>query len=353
MNQHVSMQKSKRQDQQHGRCFDVAILLTERFSLLSLASLTDVFESVQTASPSDYVNVSLLTASGKIIGSHSNVKIVPDGRLSDYYANEKSLSKPDLFIVCSGKQLSEPDEGNLLALTRWCRVTATPLCVIGAAIRTIAQSGHITRGTDHWSRIPVNRETCPEVEFEECIFVCDRKLVSCSGELGAMDFALNWVEANVNAKVADWTRNNLLLQSVRNPERKQTCTIADRYRGIPRVLEAAIQMMVDNLEEPLPIREIADVLGTSTRQLERLFKRDLDTSPLKFYRAQQLELGRCLIEDSNMPVSEISIVCGFQSCASFAKLFKNRFGKTPSEYRRSRTCTELCIPKSDIGRPTL
>jgi len=336
MTQLQSISATNRHEYLNRRYSKVAVLLTEQFSLLSLTSLTDVLDMVQVASSVHYVDVSLHTLSGDTIRSRSGVKVVPDCSLSDGFPRKGQVPKPDMYFICSGKKLSQNEADSILALVRRCRVSAIPVCVIGAAIPLIAQSGHLSKGTDHWSRIPVNRETCPNVEFQECIFVRDGKLVSCSGELGAMDFALHWVEANICAKAAAWIRSHLLLQSVRSAGRKQTCTTADRYRGIPKKLEHAIELMLDHMEELLPIQEIADRVGMSTRQLERLFKQELNTSPLKFYRAQQLDLGWRLIEDTNMQISEISVACGFMSTSSFATLFKDKFGQTPMAFRKSR-----------------
>ncbi|KIC08598.1 hypothetical protein RA19_19300 [Leisingera sp. ANG-M1] len=319
----------------HRRYFNAAILLTEGFSLLSLTSLTDVLDAVQTASPSDCVDVSLLTLDGTPVRSRSKVLVAPDAALADR-GRQDSMPKPDVYVICSGAQMSAAAAAAALELVRKCRASATPVCAIGAAIRVIAQSGHITKGTDHWSRIPANRETLPHIEFEDSIFVRDGNLFSCSGELGAMDFALNWVEGNISAETAGRIRNYLLLQSARSADRNQTCSAADRFRGAPVKLQKAIDLMLANMEEPLTVNEIAATIGLSVRQVERMFLRHLGTSPVRFYRKQRLELGRSLVEDTNMPVTEIALACGFKSLSSFIKLFRNSFGATPVTFRASK-----------------
>ncbi|EBA14756.1 Helix-turn-helix, AraC type:ThiJ/PfpI [Roseobacter sp. SK209-2-6] len=318
------------------RLFNAAILITEGFSLLSLTSLIDVLDAVQTASPLACVDVTILTLDGTPVRARSKVQIASDGSLLDNLRRDTLLPRPDVYAVCSGPQMSAAETALTLELVRKCRLSSTPVCAMGAAVRVIAQSGLITKGTDHWSRIPANRETLPHIDFEDSIFVKDGNLISCSGELGAMDFALNWVENNISTETATRIRNYLLLQSTRSADRAQTCSAADRYRGAPPKLQQAINLMLDNLEEPLSVNTIAAIIGLSVRQVERLFLRYLGTSPVRFYRMERLELGRSLVEDTNMPITEIALACGFKSLSSFIKLFRNNFGATPITFRASK-----------------
>ncbi|KIC21134.1 GlxA family transcriptional regulator [Leisingera sp. ANG-Vp] len=327
---------SARPSKPQRHCFNAAILLTEGFSLLSLTSLTDVLDAVQAASPQDSAKVSLLTPDGAPVRSRSKVLVAPDTALPDRQQHGGPLSKPDVYVICSGARLADRDAASVLELVRQCRANATPVCVMGGAIRLIAKSGHITRGTDHWSRIPAGREALPHIEFEDSIFVRDGNLYSCSGELGAMDFALNWVEDKISGEAAARIRNYLLLQSARSADRAQTCSAADRYRGAPVKLQKAIDLMLENMEEPLTVSDIATAIGLSVRQIERMFLRHLGTSPVRFYRMQRLELGRSLVEDTNMPVTEIALACGFKSLSAFIKLFRSRFGATPVTFRTSK-----------------
>ena len=318
------------------RCFRAAILLTEGFSLLSLTSLTDVLGAVQAMSPGDFVSVSLLSVDGTAIRSSSKVQVVPDGALADSLPSRASIPGPDIYIICSGVQIPACGAAAAERLVRHCKNMAAPVCLIGAVIRVITMSGHMSKGTDHWSRLSASRERLPHVEFKDTIFVRDGNVISCPGEMGAMDFALNWVADNVSSGAAAKIRNYLLLQSVRSADRTQTCTVADRYRGVPDKLQNAIGVMLGNLETPLHISEIAQRTGLSVRQLERLFSRHLGTSPMAFYRKQRLDLGRSLVEDTAMQVTEVALACGFQSLSAFSKLFRKEFGATPMALRAAR-----------------
>lgn len=315
---------------------NVVIVLTPGFSLLSLASLTDVLDAVGAVSAKNRVQVRMLSVDGQVVQSRSRGQILPDGPLETEYGLSETLSRSDAVIVCSGLELTEADHKATMKIVRWCRRAAVPVCLMGAAVRAAAETGHLTKGTDHWSRIHANSETMPYVEFSNAIFVEDGNLATCCGELGAMDFALHWVSTRISPNVTAKIRNHLILSSARSADRAQTCTVSDTYKGAPAQLQRIIGVMLENLEnldEPLTMSSVAERAGLSIRQVERLFARHLSTSPVKFYRTKQFERARALIEDTNMTVTEVALACGFSSFSAFGRGFRKQFGIAPAKLR--------------------
>lgn len=98
-------------------------------------------------------------------------------------------------------------------------------------------------------------------------------------------------------------------------------------------LETTIATMEDHLEAPLSTADLAAVAGLSVRQFERKFKTFLGQSPMTFYRSLRLRRARTLIEQTALPVSEISAACGFGSPSNFSKLYASAFGVSPSQRR--------------------
>ena len=92
--------------------------------------------------------------------------------------------------------------------------------------------------------------------------------------------------------------------------------------------------MQDNIEEPVPINEIVDELGISTRSLERKFKTFLGTTPNGFYREMRLSKANNLLLNTTMSVREIGLACGFPN--GFSSLYKSFFGITPFVLRKRR-----------------
>jgi transcriptional regulator GlxA family with amidase domain len=96
--------------------------------------------------------------------------------------------------------------------------------------------------------------------------------------------------------------------------------------------------MQENMEEPVPISELVDRLGISTRSLERKFKTFLGSTPNTFYREMRLSKANNLLLNTTMSVREIGLACGFPS--GFSGLYKSFFGITPFALRKSRRMGE-------------
>ncbi|MBF9053043.1 helix-turn-helix domain-containing protein [Rhodobacterales bacterium LSUCC1028] len=79
--------------------------------------------------------------------------------------------------------------------------------------------------------------------------------------------------------------------------------------------------------------EICQYAGISSRQLERLFKRYLNTTPKKHLLGVRLAKARQLLQQTEMSVTEITLACGFENTSHFARLYRRAFGIAPREQR--------------------
>jgi AraC family transcriptional regulator, glycine betaine-responsive activator len=94
------------------------------------------------------------------------------------------------------------------------------------------------------------------------------------------------------------------------------------------------QLMEENIEKPLSLERIAKTTGLSRRQIERLFKRDLNTVPKRYYLEMRLKRARELLLQTAMPIMDITAACGFQSPPHFSKCYRNQYGYPPSAERK-------------------
>ncbi|MEY5037484.1 MAG: hypothetical protein RL472_590, partial [Pseudomonadota bacterium] len=69
--------------------------------------------------------------------------------------------------------------------------------------------------------------------------------------------------------------------------------------------------------------------GISTRQLERLFVRFLNSTPKHYFMEMRLNRARNLLVQSEQSVTEIAMACGFQTTSHFSKVFRAHFGTSP------------------------
>ena len=82
--------------------------------------------------------------------------------------------------------------------------------------------------------------------------------------------------------------------------------------------------------EPIPIRDVAYRLSISSRQLERLFQKEISMRPSSFYRMIRLRYAQSLLLQGEMSITQVAIETGFSDCAHFSRQFKAMFGHNPS-----------------------
>lgn len=101
-----------------------------------------------------------------------------------------------------------------------------------------------------------------------------------------------------------------------------------------KLLKKAARIIETHLDNPeLTPTSVAAQMGTSVRNLHRVFARHLLT-PGKYIIEERLTLcAQRLKQDSDAQISNIAMDCGFVDLSHFSKLFKARFGVTAREFR--------------------
>lgn len=101
----------------------------------------------------------------------------------------------------------------------------------------------------------------------------------------------------------------------------------------------SIQEMIAFLEcnyiENIPVSRLAAMCNMSLTAFRKSFKEHAGTSPVKFRNDLKLKKAKEMLETTEYNISEISDILGFTDIYYFSKLFKNRYGCTPSAYKKN------------------
>ncbi len=112
--------------------------------------------------------------------------------------------------------------------------------------------------------------------------------------------------------------------------RQSTDTLAITDRAVIR----AIKFIRENSGKPVQVREVANIAGVSRRVLERRFKKVLGSTPADHVRHSHLERAKQLLNDTDLPMSDIAESSGFGSSAYMSYIFRKELGISPLSYRR-------------------
>ena len=120
---------------------------------------------------------------------------------------------------------------------------------------------------------------------------------------------------------------------IREPTDRQRMELRSRLGVSHPKLLAVVKTMEDNLEEPLAQTDIARMTNLSTRQLERLFRKYLNTTPTRYYLNLRLARARHLLRQTSMSILSVALACGFVSASHFSKCYRECYGRTPRAER--------------------
>jgi AraC-like DNA-binding protein len=92
-------------------------------------------------------------------------------------------------------------------------------------------------------------------------------------------------------------------------------------------------IMQNNFTFNLTINDYAKLACKSVPTFNREFKRIFNTSPARWIAKRRLAMATELLENSSQPIAEISYECGFQNQGHFSRVFKDKMGISPLQFR--------------------
>lgn len=191
-------------------------------------------------------------------------------------------------------------------------------------------------------RVSVNWETYQQFaeQFERSIvtqqiFEIDRDRATCAGGLASVDFMLAMIAREHGPELAERIADALGVGALRAAEERQRIPYVTAPGERHPRLNDALLLMEANVEDPLTTDEIANLVGVSRRQLERLFRQYLGAMPSKYYLSLRLTKARMQLQRTSKSIVQVSLACGFSSAAHFSNAYRERFGVTPREERRN------------------
>ena len=243
--------------------------------------------------------------------------------------------RDEKLILVSGINVQNHVTPDLLRYLRAERVRGTSIGAICSGAFVLAEAGFLEerKAAVHWEYHDVFAERFPSVRLTKSVFVADEKFVTASGGAAVADLMLHMIARDHGRDLAAAVADQMVYNAVREGSATQKVSIRSRYGLRNSRLGEAIRIIEENIEMPLSSPEIADRLGISTRQLERMFERYMNTSPKRYIMDLRLHRARNLIVQSDQAITEIAMACGFTSTSHFSKVYREHFGNTPVSQR--------------------
>ncbi len=306
----------------------VGFVLDERFSVVPFVSLVEVLRIANRVADRKLFEWTMISVDGQPVTSNSQMEFKVDLGIRD------CEYLPNIVLVTG----NDPQRDAPRALATWLRrqnLGGSILAALGSATLMLAKLGLLDgrRATIHWEYLDTLREQFPGIQVCNTLFEIDRNRITCAGGSAVVDLGLHLVHTHCGAPVAMAVSDQYILDRVRHSAHPQP--VGSRFpRVADSVLAKAIDIMESNLEHPVPLGALTSAVGVTDKQIQRLFRTYLNTSPRQYYIRARLNLARRLLAQTDMSISEVALASGFCSLAHFSRSYRDEFGLPPTKYRR-------------------
>ena len=316
-------------------------LLLDRFTMLSFASAIEPLRIANRVIGEAVYSWALAGEGGLVAACSNGAAFKLDMGLDE-------VDRDDTVLVCGGIDVQKTATKPVL---NWLRrearrgVTIAGLCTGSYAL---AKAGLLEgkKATIHWENRDGFLEEFEEVNLTKSVFVMDGNRWSTAGGISSIDLMLRIIASDHGEDLANNVADLMIYSTIRTDQDTQRLSIPTRIGVRHPKLSQVIQMMEAAIEDPISPADLADDVGMSTRQLERLFRRYLNRSPKKYYMELRLQKARNLLMQTDMSVINVALACGFASPSHFSKCYRAHYSTTP--YRERGTQGVPSTPRLSI-----
>ena len=303
-------------------------LLVENFSHLAFSCALEPLRIANLVSGKPLYRWSLVSANGRdATCSNGSVTLVHGGL--------EPVRHADRLFLISGINVQNHDTPELLNFLRRERASGTPLGAICSGAYLLARASFLNgmEAAIHWDYHDLFAEEFPQVDLVRNVFVSKAKVITASGGTAAADLMLHLIGQQHGKGLATAVADQMVYNAVREGTAAQRVSLQSRHGMRNAHLMRAIEIMEANIEEPLSPSLIAEDLGISTRQLERLFGKYLNSTPKHYFMELRLYRARNLLVQTEQSITEIAMACGFRSTSHFSKVYRGAYGRSPISQR--------------------
>ncbi len=280
----------------------------------------------------------LASVDGKPVRASNGVECSVHTSLEDERRKMAGAERPSMVIVCSGLNVESFRNKTVFA---WLREEYNRGVAIGGlctGAHVLAAAGLLSnrRCAIHWENLPGFQEAFPKANVFADLFEVDSNIYTCAGGTAALDMMLKLIGEDFDENLVNKVCEQFLTDRVRSPTDRQRLPLRARLGVQNSKVLTILELMEANLSEPWSLIEIADHVGLSRRQIERLFRQEMGRSPARYYLEIRLDRARHLLLQSSLPVVEVAVACGFVSASHFSKCYRELYARSPQQERAER-----------------
>ena len=307
-----------------GDVFKVGFFLVPNFSMMAFSSAIEPLRSVNRISEKQLFEWIITTENGESTTASNGVEIMADAKM-------ENLTSCRMVFVCGGVDVQRYAARSVINGLRMIERHGVAIGAICTGTYLLAAAGLLEgrRCTIHWENSDGLIEEFPDLEVTSDLFEIDNDRVTCSGGTAALDMMLHLIAQAHGNNLARAVSEQFIHDRIRESHDRQRMELRARLGVSHPKLLSVVAKMEENLEDPLSQTEIARRVNLSTRQLERLFRKYLNTTPTRYYLNLRMARARHLLRQTSMSILSVALACGFISASHFSKCYRETYNRTP------------------------
>ena len=315
-----------------GETTHIGFLIFPGFPMACLTSMIEPLRAANEITGTEAFAWSLISETGARITSSARVSFDPDHGLSD------DLQVDQIFLLSGPSSRFEnaaSADGKLRKMARH----GTTVGAVSGGIFPLARAGMLgqVETAVHWCYAAAFAAEFPDLTTTDELIAIHGRRITVAGAASAFDLALIMIEnqlgAGIATEVACWFQHPLI-RGEGVAQRKPTVNAESTDDMLPPNLAQAVQFFQDHIEDPVNVADVADAVGVSVRQLERMFRKFTGKTPLHYYRALRMNAARQLVLYSKDTMTQIALAVGYTSSSTMIQRYEEVFKIHPVEDRK-------------------
>ncbi|MFI7349359.1 GlxA family transcriptional regulator [Streptomyces sp. NPDC049936] len=311
----------------------IGVLVFDGMKMLDLSGPAEVFTEANRYGAR--YRLTLVSVGGGEVATSIGVRVPVDADVTE-------ASAFDTLLVVGGDQVPHGTVAPDLATaarelaSRSGRVAS--ICT-GAFILGSAGLLDGRRATTHWQHTALLARRCPAARVEpDALYVRDGALYTSAGVTAGIDLALALVEHDHGPDLARGVARSLVVYMQRAGGQSQ---FSASLQGPPPRTPVLRQIQDAVQADPTAdhgLGALAARVRVSPRHLTRMFRTELDTTPMRYVELIRFDMAKALL-DAGHNATEAAARSGFPSYESLRRAFARHLGVSPTRYQRRFTTT--------------
>jgi transcriptional regulator GlxA family with amidase domain len=245
----------------------------------------------------------------------------------------------DTLIVCGCDTITPEFMRAHKRVFPWIRkawLAGATVCSVCTGAFLLAEAG-ILDGlacTTHWADADLLQQRYPRIKVRKgVLFVQEGRVFTSAGIASGIDLAIHLIGLRYGEKLAFQVARSLVVYLRRSGGFQQESVYLQFRNHLDDIVHRAQSILIENLERPPTLGQLAEHVGASSRNLSRRFRRSLDLSVGEYLRELRLERASSLLRENGSKVEDVAKACGFNGSRQLRNLYNDRFGHSPRKLK--------------------